>query len=405
MLRSTLLLATASAALCGLMPENTAGLTPQDFVNAHNEKRCLHGSPAVVWDADVAASARAWAGQCKFEHSSGSGNGENLAWMSGSSAPPASRSVQMWYDEISDYDYSNPGFSGATGHFTQVVWKDSTRIGCGVCDDTARGRYIVTCQYAGPGNYNNQYAAQVPALNGKTLEQCASGGAGEEPEPVPVEPCTVGKWSSWSACDKSCGVGSQTRTRSVTGQSCPEASQTDACNDGECPTAPSSGAGGPVHLKDLTSGGTKCLQGYGLRYSLPGRTCAVKSMQQFEFDTASGQLTNVAHPGCVSWYPGYNFFLYDCAVRITNLENTFARFGDQYCTEGNHCVGIDEDGGVLLTGIMAAPEDEPSPALSSGGYGALFAVVGVVATLLGLAALKRRRGAVAAPSSVDVALV
>lgn len=28
--------------------------------------------------------------------------------------------VQAWYDEVSDYDYSNPTFSGSTGHFTAV---------------------------------------------------------------------------------------------------------------------------------------------------------------------------------------------------------------------------------------------------------------------------------------------
>ena len=31
--------------------------------------------------------------------------------------------VDNWYEEISNYDYSRPGFSAATGHFTQVnLW-------------------------------------------------------------------------------------------------------------------------------------------------------------------------------------------------------------------------------------------------------------------------------------------
>lgn len=30
------------------------------------------------------------------------------------------QAVEMWYGEIKDYDYSNPGFSAGTGHFTQV---------------------------------------------------------------------------------------------------------------------------------------------------------------------------------------------------------------------------------------------------------------------------------------------
>ena len=36
-----------------------------------------------------------------------------------------------------DYNFNNPGFSGTTGHFTQVVWKTSTQLGIGF----ARGTY------------------------------------------------------------------------------------------------------------------------------------------------------------------------------------------------------------------------------------------------------------------------
>jgi hypothetical protein len=43
---------------------------------------------------------------------------------------PRSQAVQMWYDEISLYNFSRPGFSAATGHFTQIVWATSTQLGC-----------------------------------------------------------------------------------------------------------------------------------------------------------------------------------------------------------------------------------------------------------------------------------
>ena len=35
---------------------------------------------------------------------------------------------KLWTDESSDYDPSNPTYS----HFTQVVWKGSSQLGCAV---------------------------------------------------------------------------------------------------------------------------------------------------------------------------------------------------------------------------------------------------------------------------------
>ena len=36
----------------------------------------------------------------------------------------------QWYDEEKDYDYNNPGYQDKVAHFTQVVWRDTARIGC-----------------------------------------------------------------------------------------------------------------------------------------------------------------------------------------------------------------------------------------------------------------------------------
>lgn len=46
--------------------------------------------------------------------------------------PSAEQCVKSWYDEIKNYNYSKPGFSSKTGHFTQVVWKDSIELGVGI---------------------------------------------------------------------------------------------------------------------------------------------------------------------------------------------------------------------------------------------------------------------------------
>ena len=40
--------------------------------------------------------------------------------------------VRCFYDEIKLYNYDSPGFSMGTGHFTQVVWKETSHVGVGI---------------------------------------------------------------------------------------------------------------------------------------------------------------------------------------------------------------------------------------------------------------------------------
>lgn len=63
--------------------------------------------------------------------------------------PSWQSAVDAWYNEVASYSYSNPGWSGATGHFTQLVWKDTTRVGCGYNARCAMATYV--CQYAPAG--------------------------------------------------------------------------------------------------------------------------------------------------------------------------------------------------------------------------------------------------------------
>jgi len=134
----------------------------EKWLQTHNNYRTLHGVPAVTWSETVAASAQDYADTCPSDHS-GSGYGENLAWASYNMG--VSSVVQMWYDEEPDYDYDNPGFSSETGHFTQVVWKATTEIGCAFatgCD--SNWPYMANawvCQYNPPGNYIGQFAENV----------------------------------------------------------------------------------------------------------------------------------------------------------------------------------------------------------------------------------------------------
>ena len=71
--------------------------------------------------------------------------------------------VDLWYDEVEYYDFDDPGTSTdpskAIGHFTQVVWKGSTKLGCGVA--SCPSGQVVVCQYSAAGNYLGQYGDNV----------------------------------------------------------------------------------------------------------------------------------------------------------------------------------------------------------------------------------------------------
>ncbi|MDZ8239605.1 MAG: CAP family protein [Nostoc sp. ChiQUE01a] len=142
-----------------------------DAVSEHNTYRSKHKSPNVTNDNTLNESAQAWAqtiaAKGDLEHSTNRNNvGENIYW-GGESTNLGSAAVQDWYSEIKDYDYNNPVFSGTTGHFTQVVWKGSTKVGCGAAPGPATiegtkydGVYVV-CQYSPAGNLQGQFADNV----------------------------------------------------------------------------------------------------------------------------------------------------------------------------------------------------------------------------------------------------
>jgi uncharacterized protein YkwD len=119
----------------------------------HNQFRARHYAQPLVWDDRLAAYAERYANRCEFRHSS-SPYGENLA----AGYPTLAAAIKFWYDEGAHYSYSEPGFSMSTGHFTQVVWRATERIGCAYvsCDgrNGTQGKYLV-CEYSPAGNITN----------------------------------------------------------------------------------------------------------------------------------------------------------------------------------------------------------------------------------------------------------
>ena len=121
-----------------------------------------HCAQPLTWSPKLAQAAQQWANTlkakgCAFEHSGGA-TGENLA-AGTTGALDARATVAMWYDEIKGYSFKQPGFSMQTGHFTQVVWRGTTSVGCG--KSQCKGMDIWVCEYDPPGNWEGQYREQV----------------------------------------------------------------------------------------------------------------------------------------------------------------------------------------------------------------------------------------------------
>ncbi|KAJ4897799.1 hypothetical protein Rs2_24593 [Raphanus sativus] len=132
----------------------------QEFLDEHNEARNEVGLEPFVWDEEVAAYASSYANQrvsdCAMVHSNGP-FGENIAWSSGDMS--AGDASEMWIDEKKYYDYDsntcNDPNGGTCLHYTQVVWRNSLRLGCSKVVCHSGGTFII-CNYDPPGNYNGE---------------------------------------------------------------------------------------------------------------------------------------------------------------------------------------------------------------------------------------------------------
>ncbi|KAI5793436.1 CAP domain-containing protein [Pyronema domesticum] len=125
-----------------------------DYLKPHNQARREHQVGNLQWDNGLAASSQRHANRCVYQHSPGVG--ENLAW---GNSLGRGKAVQLWVDERRYFNFQNGGFSAQTGHFTQVVWKGTTRIGC--AERRCGGVTMHVCQYSAPGNYQGQYRQNV----------------------------------------------------------------------------------------------------------------------------------------------------------------------------------------------------------------------------------------------------
>lgn len=132
------------------------------ILDLHNAERKDYGANPLTWNSQLEKYALDYAKGCAWKHSGGP-YGENLAASYG--YPDAiSQGINGWNNERSDYNPASPMYS----HWTQVVWKGTSEVGCALVKCPAGSiqpgwgetQYLV-CEYQKPGNYAGQYGTNV----------------------------------------------------------------------------------------------------------------------------------------------------------------------------------------------------------------------------------------------------
>ena len=152
-------------------PASLAGITL-----AHNQVRAMVDTsgiaagplPPMQWDPVIAANAKAWAEMCidndaptgLVDHSSSTYRsnvggfayvGENI-FASGAAPASPTQAVEVWAQEKQSFTYPS-GCSGTCGHYTQVVWRTSVKLGCAnVTCNGLQYKGVVLCEYGPGGN-------------------------------------------------------------------------------------------------------------------------------------------------------------------------------------------------------------------------------------------------------------
>ncbi|XP_075409914.1 peptidase inhibitor 16-like [Tenrec ecaudatus] len=188
-----------------LATSGTAGaLTKEEkvlVVDAHNKYRSQTNPPAanmlrMNWDEKLASIATGYAKKCIWAHNPDRGRvGENLYAISGNGLD-VQKATTDWYQELDFYNFTTGVCQQGKmcGHYTQVVWAKSEKIGCGshLCPKLKNvpesNVHILVCNYAPPGNVVGEQLYEV----GPPCSACPAGYPCEEslcgPSRGPEEP-------------------------------------------------------------------------------------------------------------------------------------------------------------------------------------------------------------------------
>lgn len=152
--------------------DSVAGLSgnlKNNILTLHNNVRAKNGAKPLKWNNNLAVGAQKWVDylknneNCTMRHPTRTQQemndylnnntwGQNIAWFGNIEGSPQS-CIKGWVtDECQNYNPENPGdqSKGNSGHYTQVVWKNTTEVGCAKA--SCGNQTLWACNYNPSGN-------------------------------------------------------------------------------------------------------------------------------------------------------------------------------------------------------------------------------------------------------------
>lgn len=139
----------------------------EEMLSRHNYLRSQHHTKELVRDSSLEKYALNFTNYLitldHLEHSPSRLNddyiGENIC-AGRYSSTIGTDCVNLWYSEEPNFDYKKNEFDANCGHFTQIVWKNTKELGCGMsCDE--KDHCVVSCNYYPSGNFYGQFTSNV----------------------------------------------------------------------------------------------------------------------------------------------------------------------------------------------------------------------------------------------------
>lgn len=161
-----------------------------DCLKAHNEYRARHGVPALRLSKKLCKHAEEWAkilaSRGILLHRNNSSYGENIfcSWSSNANNNHVGgrEPVDNWYHESSQHVFHKEPTTLKTGHFTQVVWRESRELGVGMAKNRS-GEVFIVANYDPPGNFIGSFEKNVlPIVDNDTKSRTSVEKAEQEIE-------------------------------------------------------------------------------------------------------------------------------------------------------------------------------------------------------------------------------